>query len=117
MSTEGQPEDNERFSGCGLVVCAIPAAGVVLHLVWPDIFWLKMVSMVCVLFFGAVLLSAVAEGIAGRRSFSLPAFNILLVTAVGGVLSYWYGWVSTGIVLAAYCLLCLLQGILARNKE
>jgi hypothetical protein len=76
--------------------------------------FLKVVLHVAVLVVGSTVLSVVYEKIQGNESFSLPFFNILLITCVGGILSYWYGWLSTGIVLAVYGAFCIIGGFLDR---
>jgi hypothetical protein len=73
---------------------------------------LKLVSHVAVLLVGSTLLSVLYESIQGNTRFSLPFINILLVTLLGGVLSYWYGWFSTGIVLGVYAGLSIVGGLI-----
>ena len=63
----------------------------------------------------STLLSALCENIQGNESFSLPLFNILLIICVGGILSYWYGWISTGIVLVVYGVFCIIVGFVDRG--
>ena len=58
-----------------------------------------------VLIVGSLLLSILAESIAGGGSFSLPFGNVFIVTVLGTVLSLFFGWTSTGILLALYTIL------------
>jgi hypothetical protein len=58
-----------------------------------------------VLIVGSLLLSILAESIVGGGSFSLPFGNVFIVTLLGTGLSPFFGWPSTGILLAGYTIL------------
>lgn len=67
-----------------------------------------------VLVVGCTLLSVLYEYVAGNESFSLPWANIVLVTLVGGALSWAWGWAATLTVLAVYGGCCGLAGFVDR---
>ncbi len=62
---------------------------------------LRLLANVTVLAIGSLILSFSMMPSKERR-FSVPIGNIVYVTLFGGWLAYWYGWVSTGIVLGTY---------------
>jgi hypothetical protein len=78
---------------------------------------LQLLANIAVLIVGSLFLSLVYEGVAGNESFSLDFGGILLVTVVGGVLAPWYGWISTGIVLGVWGLICVVGGLADRQRE
>ena len=76
-----------------------------------------IVLHVVALLVGSVLFSVMYETIQARGEtvgFSLPLSNILLVTVLGTVLSFWWGWYATVLTLAAYGLYCVIAGLLDR---
>jgi hypothetical protein len=64
--------------------------------------FLSLLLHMAVLLAGSVLFSILYEAAAGNRQFSLPLMNFILVPVVGGILSIWFGWISTGIILGIY---------------
>ncbi len=62
---------------------------------------LKLLANVAVLAIGSFMLSFPMMTSRERR-FSLPIGHIVYVTLFGGWLAYWYGWISTGVVLGIY---------------
>jgi hypothetical protein len=71
---------------------------------------------IIVLLIGAFFLSVVYENIAGNKHFSLPILNILLVVIIGSILTIWHGWLSTGIVLGVYALICVFSGFFEKRR-
>jgi hypothetical protein len=89
-STDEQGSEPSLISG--VVVRALPHLGnALLHMI--------------VLIVGSLLLSILAESIAGGGSFSLPFGNVFIVTVLGTGLSPFFGWTSTGILLVGYTIL------------
>ena len=73
-----------------------------------------MFANLIILLVGAVILSLVWEGLAGRESFSLPLTWIVLVVGLGAVLFPFYGSVATAVVLGGYAVVSVLAGLAER---
>jgi hypothetical protein len=89
-----------------LVMLGIPSGVSYLHLLWPGLFWLKLLAIFLVLVFGSLVLWAmVAERPGG--SFSLPLLYMLIIVVGGIILANWYGWHSTAIIMTCWAAVCL----------
>ncbi len=63
------------------------------------------------LIIGSFLLTVIMELIAGDKRFSLQLGNIFFITLVGSILSVWFSWKSTGILLGLYAIYIVAAGI------
>jgi hypothetical protein len=70
-----------------------------------------------VLVIGSLLIFTLAAGIAGGESYSLPFDQVFIVTILGTGLSPFFGWTSTGIVLAIYAILCTALALYERFQR
>ena len=84
----------------------------------------QFVPVIAVLGVGTMILSILVEFIGGlgpgdlnasRLLADLLAYKIMAVLVVGGALFFWYGWISTGIILGADGVFCLLSGLYYRR--
>ena len=73
--------------------------------------------VIVVLFLGATLLWFISEMIEGKSEFILHFGNVMLVTIVGAVLFPFWGWKSTGWVLASFGGLWFLAGVAERLRR
>ncbi len=84
----------------------------------------QFVPVIAVLGVGTMILTILVEFIGGLGPGDLNAspiladllaYKIMAVLVVGGALFFWYGWISTGIVLGADGIFCLLRGLYYRR--
>jgi hypothetical protein len=95
----------------GVAIWLIPIVSVLLHFIWPHSLLLKILANASILFAGTVWLSVIEEIIDGAKQFSLPLLAIAIIILVGAILSVWYGWLSTGIILGLYASVSIRSGI------
>lgn len=69
-----------------------------------------------VLLVGASLLWLFSEMLEGKEESSLHFGNVLLATVVGLALFPFWGWISTGLVLAFFGALWILAAFVARLR-
>ncbi len=100
----------------GFILLTLPLATVGLHLIWPDLLWLKIVAILCVLGSSTFLLSAMEEGIGGAKQFSVPILAIIIVSVAGAFLSIWFGWLSTAVIVGLYGTISIISGFIGRSR-
>ena len=103
---QAMDDEDEGSPACGIIFPILLVALVGCHLAWPHNALLKYPAHFVVLVFGFILSSGLHTAFSKDKSWS-PHFGYgLLVVIIGVTLSIWFGWVSTGIVLAV----CIVLG-------
>lgn len=97
----------------GLVVGAV-------QLVGPDISWGKVLANLLVLVFGTLILSILGSMIESIRSrqevgYDPPFMAMFLSFIVGGVLTLFFGWTSTWVILGLYGVLVLASSLVSQE--
>jgi hypothetical protein len=76
----------------------------------------KALLHLIVLAIGCFVIFGLAAGVAEQGSYSLPFDQFFIITLVGTGLSPFFGWTSTGIVLAIYAFLCMVGALYERYR-
>ena len=97
-----------------ILILLSPVPFIVLHLCWPGIYVLEFIAHFVSIVSGMFIFTAIGQWIQRTKSFSLPLLYMLLVLIAGIVLFHWFGWMSTLILLGAYGLLMIGDGIYGR---
>jgi hypothetical protein len=97
-----------------------PLLVIAAHLVYPDVFLLRLAAATAALVVGDVLLQGMHAWIAStgdEEGFFTLHFGWLLLVVVGGtVLAVWWGWLSTAIVLLVDGGLLAVSGLASRRR-
>jgi len=86
----------------GLAIMLFPFLVVGAHVLWPGPFLLRLAAVAAVLAVGDFLAQAMYAWIFSRgkaEGFTLHFGQSLFIIVIGTVLSIWWGWLSTGIVI------------------
>jgi len=86
----------------GLALMLFPFLVVGAYVLWPGIFLLRLAAVAAVLVVGDFLAQGMYARIFSRgeaEGFTLHFGQFLFIVVIGTVLSIWWGWRSTGIVL------------------
>ncbi len=88
------------LSGLGLMLLPFLVVGA--YILWPQVFLLRLVAVAAVLMVGDFLSQGMYAWIFSRgkaEEFTLHFGQFLFIIVVGTILSIWWGWHSTAIVL------------------
>jgi hypothetical protein len=88
------------LSGLALMLCPFLVVGA--YVLWPGLFLLRLAAVAAVLVVGDFLAQGMYAWIFSRgetEGFTLHFGQFLFIVVIGTVLSIWWGWRSTGIVL------------------
>jgi hypothetical protein len=110
--------DDESFSFLGIIICAIPVIFVALHIVYPDISFLKISANIVVLFFLSFMISFLEQwiesGMMKNMEYHIHFLGPIVLTLTGGILSVFFGWHSTIVLLVLYLAAALILAVLNR---
>ncbi|UCD84281.1 MAG: hypothetical protein JSU92_13545 [Deltaproteobacteria bacterium] len=106
----------EAPSILGISITLIPVLVLVLHFIWPQIYYLKIAANIAILLAGSSLLAVLQENIQGAQEFSLPFISMSLIVILGIFLFPRFGWYSTTIILGIYGVICVITGLLGRRR-
>ena len=113
-----QPENSEESSTYGFTILLLaPLATIPLHLFLPDVFVLKILANMTVLFMATAVLNVIEGSASGAQEFPVHFGWMTLNTLVGTVLCFWFGWTSTFILLGVFGAWSISGGLWQRRER